>query len=299
MLSGMTNASSTPADREPLTLLRLRSPADVLAAVPYVLGFHPSNSLVVLALGGARSRMRLAVRADLPADAGTAGRVADRVARGNGDGRVGEAILVGYGPGHHVTPAVDAMRAALAERRVAVREALRAEGGRYWSYECADPSCCPPEGVPFDPTSSVVAAIATAAGRVALPDMEALQRSIAPLTGVARAAMRRATLRAEEQIVERLAGGGEVTATRQRLTDEGLRLVRAAIGRCREGGERLTDDEAARLGAALRSLRVRDEAWVRADPEHTDAHRGLWTDVVRRVETAYVPAPACLLAIAN
>jgi hypothetical protein len=32
------------------------------------------------------------------------------------------------------------------------------------------------------------------------------------------------------------------------------------------------------------------------DPDYQEAHRRLWTDVVRRAGLAYRPAPACLLA---
>jgi hypothetical protein len=32
------------------------------------------------------------------------------------------------------------------------------------------------------------------------------------------------------------------------------------------------------------------------DPAHTEAHQRLWTDVVRRAQPGYVPAPAALLA---
>jgi hypothetical protein len=47
---------------------------------------------------------------------------------------------------------------------------------------------------------------------------------------------------------------------------------------------------------ALTDLRVRDDAWARMVPEHTEAHLRLWTDVVRRIPARYVPAPAALLA---
>jgi len=49
---------------------------------------------------------------------------------------------------------------------------------------------------------------------------------------------------------------------------------------------------------ALRDLRVRDNAWARVDPAHRDAHRRLWTDVVRRAQPGHVAAPASMLAFA-
>ncbi|HEX6075419.1 MAG TPA: DUF4192 family protein, partial [Micromonosporaceae bacterium] len=44
--------------------LRLRSASDLLAAVPYLIGFHPSDSLVLVGFGD--RMVRFLARADLP-----------------------------------------------------------------------------------------------------------------------------------------------------------------------------------------------------------------------------------------
>ena len=80
------------------------------------------------------------------------------------------------------------------------------------------------------------------------------------------------------------------------IAAEGLAAVGAMIARYRDGGRFTSDDEIARITVALRDLRVRDDAWARMDPAHTEAHQRLWTDVVRRAQPGYVPAPAALLA---
>src|SRR4051794_41800677 len=46
-------------------VLRLSSSDDVLAAVPYLLGFHPERSLVVLGLAGPKGRLGVTMRMDL------------------------------------------------------------------------------------------------------------------------------------------------------------------------------------------------------------------------------------------
>ncbi|MGH3320241.1 MAG: DUF4192 domain-containing protein [Streptosporangiaceae bacterium] len=279
-------------------LLRLRSPGDILAAIPYLIGFHPEESLVVLTLGGDRRRVQMGGRIDLPEDPrhvrGVATQLAQTVSwRTSPD----EAVVVGYGCAVRVTPAVDALRAALVARGVAVREALRAEEGRYWSYECGNPSCCPPEGTPFDVGSSAVAARATTEGLVAFSDRGALERSIGPLGGLARTVMRQATDRAEARLLTWLAECGEERELRRSMADQGLPLVHQALERHRDGPS-LSDDETAWLGVLLKAVRVRDEAWACVDDERRPAHRALWTHVLRRVEPRYVPAPACLLAVA-
>src|SRR5207237_2687116 len=48
------------------TPLKLRSPLDIIDAVPYLFGFEPADSLVALSLRGKRSRLGLMARADLP-----------------------------------------------------------------------------------------------------------------------------------------------------------------------------------------------------------------------------------------
>ena len=60
----------------------------------------------------------------------------------------------------------------------------------------------------------------------------------------------------------------------------------------RRGYGATPDYEIAWATVALQDLRVRDDAWARADPAHRDAHRPLWTDVVRRAQSGHVAAPA-------
>ncbi|MEU7171074.1 DUF4192 domain-containing protein [Micromonospora tulbaghiae] len=171
--------------------LSVRSPADMVAAVPYLLGFHPDDSVVVVAVRG--RRVVFAARGDLPApgaDPGPAARhLAHVVARQDADA----ATVVGYGPAARVTGVVDAIGDALTATGVVVLDALRVTEGRWFSYLCAEPSCCPPEGTPYDPAASQVSAAAVFAGQVALPDRAALAAQVSPLDGPVRLAMRRAT----------------------------------------------------------------------------------------------------------
>ncbi|MFI5068282.1 MAG: DUF4192 family protein, partial [Streptosporangiales bacterium] len=46
--------------------VRVSSPADLLAVVPRLLGFHPTASLVVIGAGPPRGRIEVAFRYDLP-----------------------------------------------------------------------------------------------------------------------------------------------------------------------------------------------------------------------------------------
>lgn len=134
--------------RPGLSRVRLSSPADILAAVPHLLGFHPAQSLVVIGAGGPRDRVKLGFRYDLPdpPHAGIARRIAEHAAGILAGHRATTVIAVGYGPGRLVTPLLDVFTAVARQGGLAVRELLRVEDGRYWSYLCQDVNCCPAGG---------------------------------------------------------------------------------------------------------------------------------------------------------
>ena len=256
---------------------------------------------MVLAVAPPRDRVKLGFRYDLPdpPDAAAAADIAAHAVSVLARQRITAAIVAGYGPGRLVTPVTDALRAAAAQARVTLREVLRAEDGRYWSYLCIDPDCCPADGVPYDDLSHPAATALSAAGLTARPDRESLARTLAPVTGAAAESMRGATARALDRvsslIVAQRAGGrgGDIL---QPVISAGLSAVQEMITRYRDGGQLASDDEAAWLSVALADLRVRDDAWARMEPEHQAAHQRLWTDLARRACPEYRPAPAALLA---
>ncbi|MEH1164959.1 DUF4192 domain-containing protein [Micromonospora sp. CPCC 205539] len=274
--------------------LAVRSPADLLAAVPYLLGFHPADSVVAVALRG--RQIIFAARADLPDPSEDPVERARHLAGVIHRQGAEAATVVGYGPPDRVTPTVDAVRAALAGAGLDVLDALRVTDGRWWSYLCAETDCCPPEGRPYDPTASTVTASAVFAGQVALPDRAALVAKVSPVEGPARAALSAATDRAERRLTELIdeAPASDLLGGRT-LRAAGVAAIREAQRRQRRD-ERLDDDEVAWLGLLLTHLPVRDHAWERTDGRDRDI--ALWTDVLRRVEPELTAAPGALLAFA-
>jgi hypothetical protein len=280
--------------------VRVSSPADVLAVVPHLLGFHPASSFVVIGAGRPHERIEVAFRYDLPdpPDAGQAAGIAEHAATVLRQRRLSTVIGVGYGPGDRVTPVADALAGVLRGNGPQLRELMRVEDGRYWSYLCANPDCCPADGVRFDVQANPAAAAMTVAGLVAYPDRAGLASTLAPVTGAAARAMEQATSRARALEAE-LIGQGPGQAGRPAtgpVVEAGRRAVAAALAVYRAGGQLTDDDQLAWLSVVLAHLPVRDDAWSRMDPEHRDAHLRLWTDVVRRACRRYLAAPASLLA---
>jgi hypothetical protein len=138
--------------------LKLHHPGDVLAAVPFVLGFEPANSLVAISLRGRRQRVGLVMRADYPAEADlelfehAALNMVTHLQRDEARG----VILIAYPPECILDPAERPVDEALAilERAafgagIDVREALLVTNARWWSTRCNDGSCCPLDGTPL------------------------------------------------------------------------------------------------------------------------------------------------------
>lgn len=280
--------------------VRVGSADDILAVVPHLLGFNPADSLVVLGIGGAHARIRLAFRYDIgdPLPDGVAAEIAEHAAMVLRRQDLPLAVLIGYGPGQTVTPVVDAVAPAIMAAGVALHDALRAHEGRYWSYVCGDPAHCPPEGVPFDPAAHPAAAALAAAGLTVIGDRADLAATIAPIADSAEP-MRRAVdgaRRRAGQLIEQAIAAGQVRDVYQPVADTGRKSVRLAVTRYRRGGELTDHDEIAWLGFALTDLRVRDDAWARMDPAFSAAHIRMWTDLIRRLPSELVPAPAALLA---
>ncbi|HEY1488424.1 MAG TPA: DUF4192 domain-containing protein [Micromonosporaceae bacterium] len=184
----------------------LRSPADMIAAIPYLFGFHPSDSLVLLGLRAKQIKFQL--RVDLP-PAGDAVACARQLATIVARQHVTRALLTGYGAEPAVTPLVRAVRTELMRRRIDVPEALRATAGRYFSYTCQDPRCCDPTGTPYDPSTTVVAAVATVAGINVMASREQVTARVAPVRGIPAMLMREAALRADMRLCDALANSGD------------------------------------------------------------------------------------------
>jgi len=298
--SGPGDASQQPQPEVSLPRVRVSTPGDMLAVVPHLLGFHPQLSFVVIGAGGPRQRVEIGFRYDLPdpAGAGAAAEIADHAVAVLTQRGATTVIGIGYGPGRLVTPVVDAFAGAVRRRRFELRELLRVEDGRYWSYLCANPACCPTDGTAFDYPSHPAAAAMTVAGLAAYPDRDAIAATLAPLTGAAARSMDQAIDRAcakAQALMDRAQRKGPSNPLRL-VISQGRRAVREAIGVYRGGGRITDEDTFAWLAVSLVHLPVRDDAWARMVPEHRQVRLALWADIVRRAGGPCLPAPASLLA---
>lgn len=138
--------------------LKLHYPGDVLAAVPFVLGFEPTNSLVAISLRGRRQRVGLVMRTDYPEQADleyfeiAAENMVTHLRRDEARG----VILISYPPASEIDltgkpgdSALTILESVALQSGISVREALIVADGRWWSTRCQDGSCCPLTGTPL------------------------------------------------------------------------------------------------------------------------------------------------------
>lgn len=280
--------------------VRIGSPTSLLAVIPGLLGFDPGQSIVVIGTDPGAAVVRVTLRYNLPDPqhprmAAALAKHAVSLLSAQG---VTAAVAAGYGPAAAVSPVAAALRERAAEAGIAMTELLRADHGRYWSYVCRDPECCPPAGTPYEVADHPAARALRAAGGRVLADRDALAATVAASGGPQGAAMRRATrhyVALLAKCVTRLEGADMRVALPRLTAVLGQVAVLDAISRYRAGGV-VPVEHAAWLTIALGQVRVRDDAWARMDPEHLGAHLRLWTDLTRLARPGYVAAPASLLA---
>lgn len=129
-------------------MIRGTSRTDLLALPAIMLGFHPEQSCVVLALDG--PAVRFCLRADLDWFASDFDRVAEQIVNAAGRAGATDFVLIGFGDTDLASIVVAELSDLLGDEHVL--EALVADGHRFWSIN----SPGDPVGYRFD-TSSVAA----------------------------------------------------------------------------------------------------------------------------------------------
>ncbi|OYN98039.1 hypothetical protein CGZ96_10005 [Enemella evansiae] len=255
-----------------------QSPEEVLAAVPYLLGFHPQQSFVVVALRG--RRVVFTARADLDHALWEADRLARVVDTNNADA----LILLGF-----CEPTAESrdLLADLAELfgDFRIHDLLLSDGERWWSLLCDDADCCPDEGTPYDISTTRFAAAAVAAGLPALPSRaELVQRVTGPIGEVDRQEVRAAF----EEVLPDLAGWS---------AEERCGRIRRLIARYNTS-RGLSDTECAELAVLSHDPVARDEMLGRLRRVDAPRQVALWNRVVDRSLPPFEVAPLCLLGLA-
>jgi hypothetical protein len=263
------------------TTIRVREPRELLALLPYQLGFRPHRSAVTVALRPPRGRVGLVARVDLGdlADDVRGPQLARRlVTHLAGDG-ADRAVLVVYtdldprpgadpapdrGAGVHdparvgdhagVDPAVRHFRSAAAPFLGEVATWVVCATG-YLSLDCTDHDCCPPGGRPLvELQSTEVGAHMVLAGAMVADSRDMLVPEPAARAVARRNAVRAASRWDARRVAAELAGPAALAAWQA----AGLRVWRSEVAASRSGDDGVRPAVLGRLGCALADVAVRD-----------------------------------------
>ncbi|MEV4194905.1 DUF4192 domain-containing protein [Streptomyces toxytricini] len=313
-----------PGDPAP-PRVTLRSPGELADALPYMLGFHPTDSLVMVAVHGEGGRFGGRLRLGIPPVPAewedTARQVAECLVHGSerrGCRPDGIILFLCQDPEPggsaqrvmtRLRPLAQRIRLACGALEVPVLEAVCISGGRYWSYCCPDARCCPAEGLPLAaPGTSVAAAAATFAGLRIRGSLRELEAGLSPLRGPLAREMEQALDRAAAALVPKILDG----ATREQVGAETVTLARTLLRRLAlappaEGGPCADDwddallghDEAASVILGLQDRETRDIAAEWMEDDESAAALRLWRALARRCVGAYGEHAAAPLTLAG
>ncbi|MFF9296817.1 DUF4192 domain-containing protein [Streptomyces sp. NPDC014764] len=305
----------------------LRTPAELADAVPYLLGYRPEDSMVLVSLHdtGGRGRFGGRARLGIPADQGDWPSAARQLAQGlvtgcerrgsrpeqmvvflcqePGQGETGRQVKERLGPLAHT------LRVECGALDVPVVEALCVSDGRFWSYCCDDRSCCPAEGTPMGlPGTSVLAAAAAYAGLQVRGSLRELHTRLQPWETSAAHDQRRALDEAALKLLPRIVEAEDRKAVADETMEMAERLMRRLAGAPAVSGTLPADlrddelvgyDEAAMVlhGLQDRTTRDRAAAWMEGD-EAAPALR-LWRTLARRCVGPYGEYAAAPLTLAG
>ena len=278
--------------------LRIKSPADLLALVPSVLGFHPDESIVLVVTAGEAGQLH--ARLDLPRDEEEVVETVRVLRNAVSRAEARQVALIAYCVDEEPTrQVVDLLVLELELCGVDVMCAIRADGERWFSLDCVD-GCCPLDGRRYDVSSHPFTAQAVLDGRVTYESREALADSLVgtdldALEAVGESvdeAMRRLSAAARHPL-----GLESPDATRRHLVTEGY-WVRERVRRYLRTREPLDDHDAGRLLVAITVIEVRDVAWAEMNRSNASTHVELWRGLVCRTPPDLLAAPSALLAFA-
>ncbi len=277
---------SMPSLSQPRTLTA-RNPEDLLALVPFLLGFVPSRSLVMLTFGPRPFHARI----DLPAphDRAALEDMVDALvepARRHGVERV---VAVVYSDDPTQTRlVVRELERGLEGAGVRLLESLRSHGDRWWPARGRRPGDSP-DGVVVDLTTHPFTAEAVLDGRVTLGSRDELAQSLAHAPDEELDAMFEAHLESAAEELSHLDLDERVS--------EAVELVEFLVG----DGRAPREPTLAWLLLALRHREIMTAVWECTCPPSGGEvspreEAAWWSAVLRRTPEPYRAAPAALLS---
>ncbi len=273
----------TPHSSSPPSRYVARGPTDLVAIVPVVLGFHPSDSVVLLTFGAPGAAFH--ARVDLPLETAEQEEVAELLVGAAVANRVERAAVLLYTDDTEVAHAQSSiLLGRLLEQQVEVIEVIRVDDDRWFVFpEDGSP------GTPYDLSGHPFTAQGVFEGHVVHRDRGELADTLVGTDEDDAVEVALAATRFADLVHTSIEPG--------MLRTEARWLQRFVRSHVRETATISTADAGRAL--VLSSLvDTRDVAWAEITRPMSGEHVDLWRDLVRRAPRHLLPGACSLLAFA-
>jgi hypothetical protein len=265
----------------------LTSAHDLITAVPFLIGFQPTNSIVIISVKD--DAIGLAMRIDIPEqlDSQAIELLVHHLVREEADA----ALLVAYMPDHRDDgdSLLISLGAGILQAGVDIQESIVIRSGRYRSIICRDEECCPDGGIslPAIEDSEIAAEHVVAGIPMPYNDISELIETLAPelssldpdwLHLVKNFAF-------DEEAIDVGALRRDGVETMDLLTDH-YRYGRGASDRVL----------VARMIGRMSDVQVRDYALGIHDEDTFDLYLTMWRELLRLAPPGFVAPIACIVA---
>lgn len=126
----------------------LHSPSDFAAAIPMLVGFTPSQSIVIVMLQ--QRRVIVTMRIDIPNDwASDQVAILSMMSRLDVDEILIAVVTQRLDDNLELKTEIQELVTEAENLGITTREAVLIDAGRFWSYLCEDSECCDPTGKPI------------------------------------------------------------------------------------------------------------------------------------------------------
>ena len=269
----------------------LTSPHDLIAAIPFLIGYHPTDSLVLVSLKA--GAVAMAMRVDYPETSTTED--FDLLARHLTRNGADSALAVAYVPTgtNNGEEVLLSLGRALTRANIVTSEALLISQGRWRSTLCLDLQCCPPQGreLPEIGTSRIAAEQVSSGKVMPFANEEELAGSLAS-----------APLAHDEDFMKQVLlaridqDGPSLRACQKEgavaVIDLASRFIAGSMGANIEADQELS----ARVLGALSDIQVRDFALGSHAQATHEIYWQMWRYLVRIAPVGFVAPVATLFA---
>ncbi|HET9501223.1 MAG TPA: DUF4192 domain-containing protein [Marmoricola sp.] len=267
-----------------------RTPLDLIALAPYLLGFHPADSVVLMTFGAGEP---FHARVDLPDSLDGQEALSQMLREVVREHRVPTVAVLVYSEDVEAAATMAGLLVVgLTGDGVDVVDALRVEDTEY--FDCLDPAL---PGTTYDLSAHPFTAARVYDGQVAHDSRSALADTLVGTDEDDRLAVHRAADRFATRVLAD-AGIDSLHDAGDRWVGEQGEWLRDLVLGLLTAPRRPSPAECGRVLLLLTQMDLRDLAWLMIGRDDARQHVDLWSELVRRAPDELLPGPAALLAFA-